>query len=134
LALDGSATVNIEGSNDSSTWYDITTLSITATGIETYNLPVRWENYRYVSTITTSATWAIYLTDAAVETAMAYKVASLVTQNQIAKGDSQKALYESYEATYQQLLAALAIDYDSDDSGSIEDEDTAKPRTVLVLG
>ena len=63
-AITDEALIYLQGSNDGTVWANIATIILTSTATQWVSFDERWISYRYLSTITTSATYNAYVVDA----------------------------------------------------------------------
>lgn len=129
-SITDSCSLQLEGSNDSSTWKLIASLEISQTGTAAKSFSERWKYYRYKSFIETSATFSAYIIDAQCDFLIMWKSAMNVLLPSIGSGDTTKILYDELKSLYMDSLTGLKLDYDLDDSGSINDNESniIKPR------
>lgn len=135
-AISGIWKVKLQGSNDNSTWEDITELTFTSLGIQSVVYDGTYKYWRYISTEESagSITYQVFLEDTAFDKLIIYKTFHMIFSDfRKVPQDSWDMLVMNYQAQYDNLLTALKFMYDSNDDGTIEKEESVQQQIQFLI-
>jgi len=128
ISYTGTCSLVLEGSNDELTWSDITTVSITATGINSTVFVSAYKYYRVNATVGTNLAFKAWLTETNYDLFIQYKWLELIMWNASREAEdiyAQKALV--LKQWYEDLWNNGLLNIDTNTDG-IPDEQTEPVR------
>jgi len=136
--ITGGWTIKLQGSNDNSSWEDITnaTLTFANSGSQNVIYEGQYKYWRYISIENSagSITYTVYLEDTSFDKLIIYKIFQMIfTDFRKAQNDVWDLLVIDYEKQYDVLMNSLKFMYDEDDSGTIDSTETAQSETIFLM-
>lgn len=125
-AINGSHTVSVEGTDDSTTWISIGSIPISVIGTHNLEFTPSFKYWRYVFTKVTGtgATIRCSLVENIWDKLITYKTFILIFSDfRKEERDSWDLLVAQYERTYVSYLDSLKFLYDASDDGTIDGDD-----------
>lgn len=138
-SVSGTWTVSLQGSNNETSWQDIADCLTSITIVDEYTkrFTNKYKYYRYVSTLVTGTgklSYLVYLVDSALDLAIIYKAFEIIFADfSTSKDDRFADLEKKYEKLYNSILDSVRMQYDSDDSGTIEENEETDPRIYFSM-
>jgi hypothetical protein len=133
-------TVTLEGSQDEATWRAVKdvrdrTATIEAQADGTFSVLVvpRHKHYRARLTCEETVDAALYMVDTAPDACIRWKAIETALLPRIDANTTIGAVWEEARQSYDSALGRLVLDYDRDDSGTIDENDKSARMTSVRL-
>ncbi len=135
-SLSGEWTICLQGSNDDSNWQEVEETYIMPELAQEYNVKFdnQYKHFRYSASGSGNIAFSAYLLEDIFDKCIIYKTFSMIFGDfKKTPGDRYDELKKEYDEAYKTFLNAIKFQYDSDDSGTVEEQEVVRQQNIYFV-